>query len=103
MGIDHWIGTCLDGPRRIEVCIHYHRICIRRVSMGKIEQMSKKRSIMRARERLSNWSARGDNCPLCKKDFQHGCNHSVEQAHKRLEENIIKAIVDRRLKKLGVI
>lgn len=62
---------------------------------------SAKKNLKRARERLSNFSARGSSCPLCKKDFRNGCNHSVEQAIGRLEQNVINAMVDIRLAKYG--
>ena len=58
------------------------------------------RAIKRARKRLEEWSARGSSCPLCHKDFQHGCNHSVEQALSRLQQNVINVMIDQRLKKL---
>lgn len=61
------------------------------------------KAVKRARERLANWSARGGSCPLCHKDFRHGCNHSVEQALQRLEANVVNALVDRRLKAKGLI
>lgn len=60
---------------------------------------SARKNLKRARERLSNFSARGSSCPLCKKDFRNGCNHSIEQAINRLNQNIINAMVDIRLSK----
>lgn len=57
------------------------------------------KGIKRARERLHNWSARGGTCPLCHKDFRDGCNHTVQQAINRLEENVINAVVDKRMKR----
>lgn len=62
---------------------------------------SGKGAIRRARERLTNWSARGHNCPVCHNEFRHGCNHSVVQARARLEQNLINAQVDYRLKQLN--
>ena len=56
------------------------------------------KAIKRARERLINWSARGDVCPICNKEFRYGCNHTVTQAINRLEENIINMIVKKNLK-----
>lgn len=63
--------------------------------------MSKKNgALRRARERLNEWAARGGNCPLCHKDFQHGdCNHTVAQAYERLEQNMVNAMIDAKLKK----
>jgi hypothetical protein len=58
------------------------------------------KAVQRARARLQNWSARGGSCPLCHKDFRNGCNHTVVQAHARLEQNLINAMVDRRMKQL---
>jgi len=48
--------------------------------------------IKQAKEKLDNFSARGSKCPICKKPFRHGCDHSVIQAKERLFENYIKAI-----------
>ena len=45
-----------------------------------------------ALKRFRNWKARGDLCPICKKEFRTGCNHSVQQARDRLFENYIKTI-----------
>lgn len=63
---------------------------------------STKANIRRARQRLANFSARESNCPLCGKSFRCGCDHSVEQAVNRLEENIVKALVQHELKKRGI-
>lgn len=62
-----------------------------------------KNSIKKARQRLFNWSAKGSNCPLCHKDFRHGCNHSVTQAIARLEQNVVNAMIDNRLKSSGLL
>jgi hypothetical protein len=55
------------------------------------------KSIKQARQKLVNWSARDDNCPICHKDFRTGCNHSIGQAIAKLEKNIIEVIIDKRL------
>jgi hypothetical protein len=52
------------------------------------------KKIKRAKEKLNNFSARGSRCPICKKSFRHGCDHSVKQAEDRLFENYIKAIAE---------
>lgn len=54
--------------------------------------MTKK--VKRVKERMNSFSARGSICPICKKPFRHGCNHSVEQAKDRLFQNYVKAIVN---------
>jgi len=41
---------------------------------------------------MNNWSARGDRCPICGKDFRKGCEHSVPEAEERLLENYIRAV-----------
>ena len=38
------------------------------------------------------FNARGSNCPICKKPFRNGCNHSVVQAKERIEQDYIKAV-----------
>lgn len=53
--------------------------------------MNKK--IERAKKRLKNFSAKGDKCPICHKDFRHGCNHSVEEAKERLFREYINVVV----------
>jgi len=44
------------------------------------------------------FSARGSRCPICKRDFRHGCNHSVVEARQKLERNVIEAIVEEKMK-----
>lgn len=39
------------------------------------------------------FNARGDRCPICKKDFRYGCNHSVLEAEERLERDYMAAVV----------
>ena len=58
---------------------------------------STKTILRRARQRLSSFQARGSYCPLCGNQFRHGCNHSVEQAIRRLEENVTVALIKHRL------
>ena len=48
----------------------------------------------KAKEALDNFSARGSKCPICKKNFRRGCNHSVQQAKDRLFENYIRSITN---------
>jgi galactose-1-phosphate uridylyltransferase len=55
--------------------------------------MSNKK-IKQAKAKLDNFSARGSRCPICKKSFRHGCDHSVTEAETRLFENYIKAIAE---------
>lgn len=50
------------------------------------------KKIKRARERMEQFSAKGDDCPICKKDFRRGCNHSIKQAKDKLFERYIRAI-----------
>lgn len=50
--------------------------------------------IRHAKEKMDSFSARGSNCPICKKEFRTGCNHSVAEAEQRLFENYIKAITN---------
>jgi hypothetical protein len=59
-----------------------------------------KNKLKNARNRLTNFSAKSDRCPLCHKDFKNGCNHSIEQALDRLEQNVINAMIDKRLSKI---
>lgn len=54
--------------------------------------MNKK--IERAKRKLQNFSARGDKCPICHKNFRHGCGHSVEEAKDRLFQKYIEAIAE---------
>jgi len=61
--------------------------------------MAKNGALKRARARLNEWSARGGSCPLCHKDFRHGCNHSVVEVYQRLEQNVVNAMIDAKLKK----
>lgn len=41
------------------------------------------------------FSARGDRCPICKRDFRDpdACPHSVSEAEARLESDYIHAVV----------
>ena len=59
-------------------------------------------AVKRAQQAIENWSSRGSSCPLCHKDFRNGCNHTVEQSIKRLEQNLINAMIDQRLKQNGL-
>ena len=62
--------------------------------------MSKKNEVLkRVGARRNEWSARGGSCPLCHKEFRHGCNHTVSQAYERLEQNVVNAMIDTKLKK----
>lgn len=58
---------------------------------------STKAILRRARERLSSFQSRSSYCPLCGNHFRHGCNHSVDQAIRRLEENVTVALFKHRL------
>lgn len=42
---------------------------------------------MSAETRRQAFSPRGSNCPICKQEFR-SCPHSVEQAIKRLDNNV---------------
>lgn len=61
--------------------------------------MSKKRNrwrnrMARARKRLQEFSPRGSNCPICRREFRgDGCPHSVTDARTRLEEDVTREIV----------
>ena len=59
--------------------------------------MPKSNKVKKAREKISTWSARGGKCPICQKQFRYGCNHSISQAEDRLQENLINAIIEKRL------
>lgn len=37
---------------------------------------------------------RGSLCPICRKDFRRGCNHSVEEARKHIQKKEIKDIIN---------
>ena len=40
------------------------------------------------------FSARGDRCPICKRDFRRDdCPHSVAQAESRIEADYLHAVV----------
>lgn len=51
-------------------------------------------ALNKAKKRLLDFQANNSRCPLCGKDFRRGCNHSVVQARERLEENILKSLID---------
>jgi galactose-1-phosphate uridylyltransferase len=48
--------------------------------------------VAKAKQALDQFSARGSKCPICKKEFRTGCDHSVTQAKDRLLKNYIQAI-----------
>lgn len=103
MGIGKRTRPCVDGNGSDEF-LFYH--CLLRsdwIRLGLANTQMSKGAVKRARERLNNWSARGGSCPLCHKDFRNGCNHSVVQAQQRLETNVVNALVNRQLKKLGLV
>lgn len=56
--------------------------------------MSLKKALQRQRE----FSARGSKCPICKRDFRHGCNHSVVEARTRLADDVLKEKMRKLLK-----
>ena len=39
------------------------------------------------------FNARGSRCPICRKDFRNGCNHSVSQAKERIEKDYINKLI----------
>lgn len=39
------------------------------------------------------FSARGDKCPICRKDFRYGCDHSIAEAEAQIERNYMAAVV----------
>lgn len=45
-------------------------------------------SLMKAQIALQTFDPRGSTCPICKRDFRKGCNHSITQAINRLEQNL---------------
>ena len=45
----------------------------------------------KAKQHLDNFSARGSDCPICRKVFRTGCKHTVVEAKQRLFENYIKS------------
>lgn len=57
-------------------------------------------TVKQARRRIESWNPRGSNCPICHKDFRHGCNHNVVQSEQRLQEDLIDALVERKVKKI---
>ena len=56
-------------------------------------------SVKKATKRLNDFSARGSNCPICKKNFRHGCLHNVNEAYDYLENQLLNAKIDKRIKK----
>lgn len=50
------------------------------------------KAVKKAKEKMESFSARGSKCPVCKKDFRRGCDHSVKQAKDKLFERYILAI-----------
>jgi hypothetical protein len=46
-----------------------------------------------AKKALEDFSPRGSNCPICKKNFRYGCSHSVLEAKSFLYEQYIKSII----------
>lgn len=61
--------------------------------------MKTNKQVERAKAKLENFSARGDKCPICHKDFRHGCDHSVRQAKDRLFQKYIYAIIKHKSEK----
>lgn len=57
--------------------------------MGNNKQRNK--AVKRAQEAKRNFNARGSKCPCCGKSFRYGCEHSITDAHDRLQLNIILA------------
>lgn len=57
-----------------------------------------KKALNKAKKKLRDFQARGSNCPLCGKPFRNGCNHSITQAIERLEQNVINALIKKRIK-----
>ena len=49
-----------------------------------------KARIRKAKEALKTFSARGSNCPICKKPFRYGCLHSVVEAEEFLEDRLLR-------------
>lgn len=43
--------------------------------------------------KLKHFDPRGSMCPICKRGFRYGCNHSVAEAEERLERNHLAAVV----------
>jgi hypothetical protein len=56
----------------------------------------------RAARRRRDFSARGSDCPICKREFR-GCPHSVVEALERLDRDVVEAAVaDARRKDPGL-
>lgn len=49
-------------------------------------------TLKKARSKAKEWYETRSSCPICKEIFKH-CNHTAEQAHEKLNEDIIRAIV----------
>lgn len=47
---------------------------------------------------LDSFSARGSKCPICKRGFRTGCQHSVGEAKRYLSEQYIKTLVQEAVK-----
>ena len=56
--------------------------------------------VKNAKDKMESFSARGSKCPICKKEFRKGCNHSVKEAKDKLQENYITAITRKELGKM---
>ena len=54
--------------------------------------MKETKNIKRAKDRMNSFSARGSKCPICKRDFRRGCEHSVVAAKGRLFQDYVRAI-----------
>ena len=49
----------------------------------------------------ATFDARGSKCPICKRDFRHGCDHSIGEAMARIEQDYIHAVVRYEMAKNG--
>lgn len=47
----------------------------------------------RAYRKFIDFDPHGDKCPICKRDFQEGCEHTIQQAIDRLFNVYINEIV----------
>ena len=57
-------------------------------------------TVKEARKRMNSFQAKSSKCPVCHRNFRNGCDHSVVAARNRLQENLVRAIVQEELSKV---
>jgi hypothetical protein len=48
-----------------------------------------KQKLKIAKNRIDSFDPRDSLCPICKNDFRRGCNHTIEQAREKLNDNYL--------------